>query len=95
MEFIEFFPKKSIVTKREAIGHRKLHSWTSAGVSEAIVIVTPFEVVKTRLQQQRGVDKASLKYHGMFHCAKVVIKEEGITALVRSLLFREILLFID
>ena len=25
--------------------------------------MTPFEVVKIRLQQQRGLDKASLKYH--------------------------------
>ena len=33
-----------------------------AGVSEALLIVTPFEVVKTRLQQQKGTDKALLKY---------------------------------
>jgi hypothetical protein len=31
-------------------------------VSEALLVVTPFEVVKTRLQQQKGVDKALLKY---------------------------------
>jgi hypothetical protein len=27
-----------------------------------MLIVTPFEVVKTRLQQQKGNDKALLKY---------------------------------
>ncbi len=33
-----------------------------AGVTEALVIVTPFEVVKIRLQQQRGLTKELLKY---------------------------------
>ena len=33
-----------------------------AGVTEALLIVTPFEVVKIRLQQQQGVDKSKLLY---------------------------------
>ena len=33
-----------------------------AGVTEALVIVTPFEVVKIRLQQQRGMAKELLRY---------------------------------
>jgi Mitochondrial carrier protein len=33
-----------------------------AGVTEALVIVTPFEVVKIRLQQQRGMSKELLRY---------------------------------
>ena len=41
----------------------RLTAGLGAGVSEALLIVTPFEVVKTRLQQQKGVDKALLKYH--------------------------------
>ena len=32
-----------------------------AGVTEAVLIVTPFEVVKTRLQMQKGFDKAKLR----------------------------------
>jgi hypothetical protein len=40
----------------------RLTAGLGAGVSEALLIVTPFEVVKTRLQQQRGTDKALLKY---------------------------------
>ena len=39
-----------------------------AGVSEALLIVTPFEVVKTRLQQQKGTDKALLKYRVSWWC---------------------------
>ncbi len=34
----------------------------AAGITEALVIVTPFEVVKIRLQQQRGLSKELLKY---------------------------------
>ena len=33
-----------------------------AGITEALVIVTPFEVVKIRLQQQHGVSKEAFKY---------------------------------
>lgn len=40
----------------------RLLAGLGAGVSEALLIVTPFEVVKTRLQQQRGSDKALMKY---------------------------------
>lgn len=41
-----------------------------AGVCEAVLIVTPFEVVKIRLQQQRGADISNLRYHGPFHAAR-------------------------
>ena len=34
----------------------------AAGVTEALVVVTPFEVVKIRLQQQKGLTKELLKY---------------------------------
>lgn len=32
-------------------------------MTEALVIVTPFEVVKIRLQQQKGMCKDTMKYH--------------------------------
>ena len=40
----------------------RLTAGLGAGVSEALLIVTPFEVVKTRLQQQKGVDPSLFKY---------------------------------
>ena len=43
-------------------GGRRAGAGFMAGVTEALILVTPFEVVKIRLQQQTGVDKASLKY---------------------------------
>ncbi|XP_052174438.1 mitochondrial succinate-fumarate transporter 1 [Diospyros lotus] len=52
-----------------------------AGVLEALVIVTPFEVVKIRLQQQRGLSPELLKYKGPVHCARMIIREEGFLGL--------------
>jgi len=54
---------------------------TGAGITEAVLIVTPFEVIKTRLQQQKGSDKSTFKYHGMIQTAQTIAKEEGVTAL--------------
>lgn len=52
-----------------------------AGVLEALVIVTPFEVVKIRLQQQKGLSAELLKYRGPIHCARMIIREEGVLGL--------------
>ncbi|KAJ0849523.1 putative mitochondrial carrier domain protein [Helianthus annuus] len=52
-----------------------------AGVIEALVIVTPFEVVKIRLQQQKGLSPDLLKYKGPIHCARLIIREEGLRGL--------------
>ncbi|CAM8928924.1 unnamed protein product [Rhodiola kirilowii] len=52
-----------------------------AGALEALVIVTPFEVVKIRLQQQRGSSSELLKYKGPVQCARTIIREEGILGL--------------
>eukprot|EP00898_Chlorokybus_atmophyticus_P004508 jgi/Chlat1/5058/Chrsp33S08955 len=43
---------------------RRMLAGFGAGVTEALVIVTPFEVVKIRLQQQRGMVRETLKYKG-------------------------------
>ncbi|EQC32123.1 hypothetical protein SDRG_10319 [Saprolegnia diclina VS20] len=47
------------------------------GCLESVLIVTPFEVVKTRLQQEVGVGR----YKGPIDCLKKVVANEGITAL--------------
>lgn len=57
-------------------GHR-LASGFLAGITEALLIVTPFEVVKIRLQQQKGLQAAALKYKNPIHCALTIIREEG------------------
>lgn len=40
--------------------------------------MTPFEVVKIRLQQQKGLSTTGLKYKGPIHCALTVLREEGV-----------------
>lgn len=60
---------------------QRLLAGFGAGVVEAIVIVTPFEVVKIRLQQQRGVAAHELKYRGPIHCASTILREEGMRGL--------------
>lgn len=52
-----------------------------AGLTEAVIIVTPFEVVKTRLQKQEGTDAKKLKYRGPIHAVRTIVTEEGAGAL--------------
>lgn len=61
--------------------HGRILSGFGAGVLEALVIVTPFEVVKIRLQQQKGLSPELLKYKGPVHCARLIIREEGLLGL--------------
>ncbi|KAF7816327.1 mitochondrial succinate-fumarate transporter 1 [Senna tora] len=62
-------------------GHGRFLSGFGAGVLEALVIVTPFEVVKIRLQQQKGLSPEFLKYKGAVHCGATIIREEGVRGL--------------
>ena len=39
------------------------------------------QVVKIRLQQQRGLSPELLKYKGPIHCARTIIREEGLRGL--------------
>ena len=58
---------------------RRLAAGFAAGVTEALCIVTPFEVVKIRLQQQKGLE--NLRYRGPVHCATTIVREEGVLRL--------------
>ena len=57
-----------------------------AGATEAILIVTPFEVVKIRLQQQLGLDKSKFKYRNPIHAATTIVRSEGPRALWKGAL---------
>ena len=65
----------------ELDGARRMAAGFMAGVTEAFVVVTPFEVVKIRLQQQKGLVKGELKYKGPVHGAAMILKEEGLRGL--------------
>ncbi|TPX34645.1 hypothetical protein SmJEL517_g02686 [Synchytrium microbalum] len=58
-----------------------------AGVTEAVLVVTPMDVIKIRLQAQRHsmTDPLDIpKYRNAAHCAYLVIREEGASALYKG-----------
>lgn len=55
---------------------RRVLAGLGAGVMEALVIVTPFEVIKIRLQNQHGLDKTKLKYQGPVDALVKTVKNE-------------------
>ncbi|KAI1021302.1 hypothetical protein LB505_000345 [Fusarium chuoi] len=59
----------------------------SAGVTEAVAVVTPMEVIKIRLQAQHHSMADPLdvpKYRNAAHALYTVVKEEGFSALYRG-----------
>lgn len=59
----------------------------AAGVTEAVAVVTPMEVIKIRLQAQNHSmsDPTDIpKYRNAAHALYTVVKEEGISALYRG-----------
>jgi solute carrier family 25 (mitochondrial citrate transporter), member 1 len=60
----------------------------AAGVTEAVMVVTPMEVIKIRLQAQHHsmADPLDIpKYRNAAHALYTVLKEEGIGALYRGI----------
>lgn len=58
-----------------------------AGVTEAVAVVTPMEVVKIRLQAQHHSMSDPLdvpRYRNAAHCAYTIVREEGIGALYKG-----------
>lgn len=59
----------------------------AAGVTEAVAVVTPMEVIKIRLQAQHHsmADPLDIpKYRNAAHAAYTVLKEEGVGAIYRG-----------
>eukprot|EP00123_Amoebidium_parasiticum_P000165 comp10420_c0_seq1/m.5189 comp10420_c0_seq1/g.5189 ORF comp10420_c0_seq1/g.5189 comp10420_c0_seq1/m.5189 type:complete len:314 (-) comp10420_c0_seq1:466-1407(-) len=62
-----------------------------SGITEAVAVVTPMEVVKIRLQAQTNSlsdpsDWGKRKYRGTLHCAVSIVREEGVTALYKGVI---------
>ena len=73
---------------RDRNGHlsdgRRLLAGFGAGVTEALLIVTPFEVVKIKLQNQRGGAGSAQKYRGTVQTFRTILGEEGVAGLYRG-----------
>ncbi|ETV89098.1 hypothetical protein H257_00475 [Aphanomyces astaci] len=65
----------------QVTGAKEFLAGALAGATEAVLIVTPFEVVKTRLQGQTIVRGEVPKYRGTLQSTLTIIKHEGPMAL--------------
>ncbi|ETW08806.1 hypothetical protein H310_01317 [Aphanomyces invadans] len=65
----------------QVTGTKEFVAGALAGATEAVLIVTPFEVVKTRLQGQTIIPGEVPKYRGTLQSTLVIIKNEGPFAL--------------
>eukprot|EP00992_Anisonema_acinus_P012663 TRINITY_DN8279_c0_g1_i1.p1 TRINITY_DN8279_c0_g1~~TRINITY_DN8279_c0_g1_i1.p1 ORF type:complete len:310 (+),score=44.50 TRINITY_DN8279_c0_g1_i1:66-995(+) len=63
---------------------RRFAAGATAGILESILIVTPFEVVKTRLQQQKGT--SNLYYKGPVDGMRKIVRDEGVKALWKGVI---------
>jgi solute carrier family 25 citrate transporter 1 len=71
----EEFKKRSVDEKGNLSASKRLLCGLGAGVSEAILAVTPMETVKVKfINDQRS---ANPKFKGFFHGVRTIIKEEG------------------
>lgn len=82
--------KKLLADKETGIvsGQATFFSGLAAGVTEAVAVVTPMEVIKIRLQAQHHSMADPLdvpKYRNAAHALYTVVKEEGVGALYRGI----------
>ncbi|KAG0167409.1 hypothetical protein DFQ28_006907 [Apophysomyces sp. BC1034] len=63
-------------------GFRSLLAGLGAGMTEAALVVTPSETIKTKLIHDKT--SATPKYHGLVHGTKLIIKEEGFAGIYRG-----------
>ncbi|KAI9691567.1 MAG: hypothetical protein M1822_007638 [Bathelium mastoideum] len=82
-----FYPNIIENQLNESIILRGDYSGLAAGVTEAVAVVTPMEVVKIRLQAQHHSMSDPLdvpKYRNAAHALYTVVREEGVGALYRG-----------
>ncbi|ORX61637.1 mitochondrial carrier [Hesseltinella vesiculosa] len=62
---------------------RSLLAGLGAGMTEAALVVTPSETIKTKMIHDRNSGQP--RYHGLVHGTKTIIKEEGMGGVYRGL----------
>ncbi|KAI9319909.1 mitochondrial carrier domain-containing protein [Dichotomocladium elegans] len=63
-------------------GIRSLLAGLGAGMTEAALVVTPSETIKTKLIHDKNAP--SPKYNGLVHGTRMIIKEEGLSGIYRG-----------
>jgi len=91
IRFTSFESYKKMLANKETgavSGRATFFAGLAAGVTEAVAVVTPMEVIKIRLQAQHHsmADPLDIpKYRNAAHALYTVVKEEGIGALYRGI----------
>lgn len=83
----EWYKQMLADTDGSVSGRATFLAGLSAGVTEAVAVVTPMEVIKIRLQAQHHsmADPLDIpKYRNAAHALYTVVKEEGVGALYRG-----------
>ncbi|OQO13614.1 Succinate/fumarate mitochondrial transporter [Cryoendolithus antarcticus] len=89
IRFTSYEQYKQLLSKSDGqvTGSANFMAGLAAGVTEAVAVVCPMEVVKIRLQAQHHSMSDPLdipKYRNAAHAAYTVVKEEGFSALYRG-----------
>lgn len=90
IRFTSFEAYKQLLANKESgnvSGQATFLAGLAAGVTEAVAVVTPMEVIKIRLQAQHHSMADPLdvpKYRNAAHALYTVVKEEGVGALYRG-----------
>jgi solute carrier family 25 citrate transporter 1 len=73
------FPKN----KSDVKPYHSMLAGLAAGMTEAVLAVTPTETIKTKLIQDQN--QASPRYRGLIHGTRMIFKEEGFAGIYRGL----------
>jgi solute carrier family 25 citrate transporter 1 len=94
IRFVSFEQYKELLAKHTSLGTSTSATFTAglaSGLTEAILVVTPAEVCKIRMQSQYHsmVDPAQMahrKYRNVFQTAYTIVREEGFGALYKGVI---------
>ncbi|KAI8914199.1 mitochondrial carrier domain-containing protein [Gorgonomyces haynaldii] len=84
VRFLTFDQTKRFFEKDGKVsGFGMMVSGLAAGISEAVLVVTPSETIKTKLIHDQNA--AQPRFKGLWHGTSTIIKEEGIAGIYRGL----------
>ncbi len=91
IRFVAFEQYKDLIKRYTNIGDKATNfmAGLSSGLTEAVLIVTPAEVCKIRMQSQRHslldpVEANARKYGNVVQTAIIIVREEGYSALYKG-----------
>ncbi|KAJ3297019.1 hypothetical protein HK104_000936 [Borealophlyctis nickersoniae] len=79
----EFFKKKLADEEGKLAGQRMMLAGLGAGITEAVLVVTPTETIKTKLIHDQN--QPNPKYRGLIHGTRDIVRSEGIAGVYRGM----------